>query len=103
MTWQIVHSLRWSGAGGAVARWTLPIAASAVVILIHHLGYWNCRDRILVPIALGCSLLTVGYLVTASVVAPALGANLHGTEMPPVERPTATEAGVDRAEHQAAA
>jgi hypothetical protein len=109
MTWQMVYSLGWSGTGGAFARWTLPVAASAAVILIHHLGYWNCRNRILVPITLACSLLTVGYLLTASVVASALGhvilhfgANLHGTEMPPVERPTAT-IGVEPLAHRTAA
>lgn len=112
MTWQMVHSLGWNGTAGAFARWTLPIAAAAVVIVIHHLGYWNCRNRILVPVTLGCSLLTVGYLATASVVAPALGhivlhfaANLHGTEMPPIERPTAAEGtnGLEHLPHPAAA
>ncbi|MDE3086912.1 MAG: hypothetical protein KGJ77_09115 [Acidobacteriota bacterium] len=94
MTWQLLHSLGWAGTAGAVARWTLPVLASAAVIVVHHLGYWNCRNRILVPITWGCSLLAVGYLVTASMVAPTLGhillhfaADAHGVEMPPVDRP----------------
>jgi hypothetical protein len=94
MTWQMLHSLGWAGTAGAFARWTLPVLAAAAVILVHHLGYWNCRNIVLVPIIWGCSVLTVGYLVTASVVAPILGHILlhfaalrHGLEMPPVERP----------------
>lgn len=98
MTWQMVHSLGWSGTAGDIARWTLPVVAAAAVILLHHLGYWHCRNRILVPIVLGCSGLTVAYVATASFIAPTLGhivmhfgAVLHGVEMPPKERPTAAE------------
>ena len=94
ITWQLVHSLGWNGFGGGLARWTLPVLASVVVIVVHHLGYAEYRNRQLVPISVGCGLLTVGYLVTASVIAPALGhvlmhtvAILHGTELPPLTRP----------------
>jgi hypothetical protein len=90
MAWQMIHSLGWSGTGGDIARWTLPIAASIVIAIVHHLGYWEYRNRMLVPISAGCGLLAVGYLVTASPIAPALGHILghatgliHGTEMPP--------------------
>lgn len=90
MTWQMIHSLGWQGPGGDIARWTLPIAASMVITVVHHLGYWEYRNRLLVPIAAGCGLLAVGYLVTASPIAPALGHVLghatglvHGTELPP--------------------
>lgn len=98
VTWQMVHALGWSGAGGATARWALPILAAAAVVVIHHLGYWSCRNMILVPIALGLSVLSVGFLVTASWIAPALGhifmhweLTVHGTEMPPHERPGPAE------------
>lgn len=90
MTWQMIHSLGWSGAGGGIARWTLPIVASVAVIVVHHLGYWEYRNRMLVPIALGCGLLSFGYLVTASPIGPTLGhilghasSLLHGAELPP--------------------
>jgi len=96
IAWQMAHSLGWTGAGGAVARWSLSLVAAAVVVVVHHLGYWNCRNRILVPITLGLSVLTVAFLVTGSWIAPALGhifmhieATLHGVEMPPVQRPVA--------------
>lgn len=92
ITWQMVHSLGWSGVGGGIARWTLPILASVVVIVVHHLGYADYRNRLLVPITAGCGLLSLGYLVTASPVAPALGhvighmsGLLHGAELPPAE------------------
>ena len=95
IAWQMVHSLGWTGVGGGFARWALPIAAAAAVVVIHHLGYWNCRNKILIPIALALSVLTVGFLVTGSWIAPALGhvfmhfeATVHGIEMPPVDRPT---------------
>ncbi len=94
VTWQMVHALGWSGTAGAIARWTLPVVAAAAVVVIHHLGYWNCRNRILLPITLGLSVLSIGFLVTASWIAPTLGhvflhweLTLHGTEMPPQERP----------------
>ena len=95
ITWQMVHALGWDGGGiQAFGRWALPIAASAAVVVIHHLGYWNYRNKILIPITAGLSVLSVGFLVTASWIAPALGhvfmhfeATMHGTEMPPNERP----------------
>ena len=98
ITWQMVHSLGWTGAGGGIARWTLPILAGAAVVVVHHLGYWNCRNKILIPIAIALSVLSVGFLVTGSWIAPALGhifmhftATTHGIEMPPVKRPSAVE------------
>jgi hypothetical protein len=94
MAWQLVHSLGWSGAPGAVARWTLPVLAGAAVIVIHHLGYWSCRNRILVPITLALSVLSVGFLVTGSWLAPVIAhiglhgvLIVHGSEMPPHDRP----------------
>lgn len=90
MTWQMVHSLGWTGTWGALARWSLPVAASLVVVVVHHLGYWEYRNRLLVPISGGCGLLTVAYLATANPITAALGhvlahtsALLHGADLPP--------------------
>lgn len=101
VTWQMLHSLGWAGTAGALARWTLPVVASAAVIVVHHLGYWNCRSKVLIPITGGCSILTIGYLVTGSMVAPTLGhillhlaADTHGVEMPPVKRPRPSPATI---------
>jgi hypothetical protein len=98
ITWQMVHALGWDGGGvEAFARWALPIAAGAAVVVIHHLGYWNYRNKILLPITLGLSVLNVAFLVTGSWIAPALGhvfmhmeATVHGTDMPPNARPDGT-------------
>lgn len=93
MTWQMVDSLGWDGFAGGVARWSLPLVASVVVIVVHHLGYWEYRNRTMVPIVVGCGLLTVAYLVSGSVLAPVIGhvlmhagAIVHGTELPPHAR-----------------
>jgi len=94
MTWQVVHALGWTGTAGAVAQWTLPILATAAVVIVHHLGYWNYRNRILVPVTLALSVLAVGFLVTASWLTPAVAhvvlhttLILRGSEMPPQDRP----------------
>lgn len=88
MTWQMIHSLGWRGTGGDITRWTLPVIASVVVVIVHHLGYWEYRNRLLLPISVG--LLSAGYLVTASPIAPVLAHVLshatslvHGAELPP--------------------
>jgi len=90
ITWQMIDGLGWSGAAGALAGWTLPILASVVVIVVHHLGYPEYRNAMLGPISLGCGLLSLGYLITGSPIAPTLGhvlahasGLLHGAELPP--------------------
>lgn len=96
ITWQMIHGLGWSGAAGSVALWTLPIVASIAVIIVHHLGYWEYRNKMLRPISLGCGLLSLGYLLTGSPIAPVLGhvlahasGLLHGAELPPHPHPDA--------------
>jgi len=100
MTWQMIHSLGWAGTGGSVARWTLPIAAAAAVIVIHHVGYWSCRNWTLIPITLGLSVLSFGFLLTGSWLAPVIAHILlhdilivRGTEMPPHDRRTVQPPG----------
>jgi hypothetical protein len=94
ITWQMIHGFGWSGAAGTLALWTLPIAASIAVIIVHHLGYPEYRNKMLRPISLGCGLLSLGYLVTGSPIAPTLGhvlahtaGLLHGSELPPHRHP----------------
>lgn len=100
MAWQMIHSLGWSGTGGDIARWTLPVVASVVIIIVHHLGYWEYRNRLLLPIAVGCGLMSIGYLITASPIAPVLAHVLthaaglvHGTELPPHPHRTPAASG----------
>ena len=66
------------------------ITVSIIIVIVHHLGYWEYRNRLLLPITVGCGLLSVGYLVTASPIAPILAHVLshatslvHGAELPP--------------------
>jgi hypothetical protein len=94
ITWQMIHGLGWSGAAGTIAEWTLPMVASIAVIIVHHLGYWEYRNKMLRPISLGCGLLSLGYLLTGSPIAPTLGhvlahtsGLLHGAELPPHPHP----------------
>jgi hypothetical protein len=90
MTWEMINSLGWSGLGGGIAQWTLPIVASVAVIVVHHLGYWEYRNRMLRPIAVGCGFMSIGYLITGSPIAPTLAHMIshmsslqHGGELPP--------------------
>jgi hypothetical protein len=65
--------------------------ASLAVIVIHHLGYRGFHNRAaLVPVMVGCGLLSLAYLLTASPLAAVGGhiilhtaLTLRGTEMPP--------------------
>lgn len=100
VTWQMVHALGWSGTAGDFARWILPVAAAAAVVLIHHLGYWSCRNIILLPITAGLSVLSIAFVITGSWIAPALGhifmhmeLTAHGAEMPPEQRPVPEASG----------
>ena len=93
VAWQMVHALDWSGTAGDVGLWLVALLASVIVIVAHHLGYWEYRNRSLVPIVVACGLLTVAFLLTGSVLAPIVGhvvmhgaAIAHGTELPPHPR-----------------
>jgi hypothetical protein len=96
VAWQLVESAGWSGTSGFVARWTLPVVASTAVIVIHHLGYWNYRNRRLIPVTLALTVQTMGFVITGSWLAPVMTHILlhsvliiHGAEMPPHDRPVA--------------
>jgi hypothetical protein len=77
----------WPGKAGVGA---LAMAASIVVIGIHHLGYREFRGpQVRFPI-IACAFFSLGYLLTSSVIA-AIGGHivlhlvmiLRGAEMPP--------------------
>lgn len=91
--WQGAHALGWNGTAAGIARWAWAVLAGVLVIVAHHLGYPEYRNRMLVPITVACGLLTLAYLVTGSVLAPVVGHVLmhlaairHGTELPPHAR-----------------
>lgn len=86
ITWQAAADASWSDA----AAFLVGMLASVVMITVHHLGYWDFRSRKLGLAIVGCGLLTLGYLATGSLVAPALGhVLLHilgitgGIQLPP--------------------
>jgi type IV secretory pathway VirB2 component (pilin) len=45
------------------------LAASVVVIVVHHLGYAGYRGKRMGFPVMGCSVLSLGYLLTASPIA----------------------------------
>jgi len=89
VAWQAADDAGWSTA----AAWGAAVAASAVMIGIHHFGYWDYRTPLVFEAIAGCLVLTIGYLATGSIVAPVLGhVIMHvagitkGVELPPHPR-----------------
>jgi hypothetical protein len=92
VTWQAFAAHGWtSGTGKPLVAGTAAMLASLTVIVIHHLGYRGFHSRAaLVPVMVGCGLLSLAYLLTASPLAAVGGhillhtaLTLRGTEMPP--------------------
>jgi hypothetical protein len=92
VTWQAFAAHGWtSGIGRSLVAGTAAILASLAVIVIHHLGYRGFHNRAaLAPVMVGCGLLSLAYLLTASPLAAVGGhillhtaLNVRGTEMPP--------------------
>jgi hypothetical protein len=92
VTWQAFAAHGWtSGTGRPLVAGAAAMAASLAVIVIHHLGYRGFRDpAVLGTVLVGCGLLSLAYLLTASPLAAVGGhiivhtaLNLRGTEMPP--------------------
>jgi hypothetical protein len=84
---------RADGWGGLIGG-LLALAASGLVIIVHHLGYRSYRNRKLIQPLVGCLVLSLGFLLTGSPIT-AMGGHvlLHlamlrrGMEMPPERRP----------------
>ena len=92
VTWQAFVAHGWtSGTSESLVAGTAAMLASLTVIVIHHLGYRGFHNRAaLAPVMVGCGLLSLAYLLTASPLAAVGGhiilhtaLNLRGTEMPP--------------------
>ena len=92
VTWQAFAAHGWtSGIGRSLVAGTAAMGASLAVIVVHHLGYRGFHSRAaLAPVMVGCGLLSLAYLLTASPLAAVGGhillhtaLNLRGTEMPP--------------------
>jgi len=90
--WQTLSSNGWESGWQRVVGGALAILASIVVIVTHHLGYPDYRGAKMGQAVLGCGILSLTYLLTASVIAPIVAhALLHvvivrkGMELPPHE------------------
>jgi hypothetical protein len=91
--WQGFAGAGWTHGWRGILAGLVSLAASAVVIGVHHLGYREFRGEGLrnmrFPV-MGCSVLSLGYLVTASPIA-AMGGHfilhvammIRGVELPP--------------------
>jgi len=92
VTWQGFAAHGWtSGIGRSLVAGIAAMVASLAVIVIHHLGYRGFHSRAaLVPVMVGCGLLSLAYLLTVSPLTAVGGhivlhtaLNLRGTELPP--------------------
>jgi hypothetical protein len=100
IVWNAADTAGWTdGWGGQLTAGAAALAASLLVIAVHHFGYWDYRNRQVLPVMVGCGLLTIAFLATGSVLAPVIGhiamhvAGLwNGIELPP-HRHLASEKG----------
>jgi hypothetical protein len=98
VVWHAAQTSGWTDPWfSALASGALAMLASAAMITVHHLGYSDFRGRQLVPTVFGCSLLTLSFLLTGSLLAPVIGHVLmhvsglrHGVELPPHESAAVT-------------
>jgi hypothetical protein len=97
VTWQMFSSNGWTSGWRSIAAGVFAIVASIAVIVAHHLGYPEFRSPKMGQAVLGCGVLSIAYLLTASVIAPILAhATLHivairiGMELPPYEERATT-------------
>ena len=95
--WNAADTAGWTKSwAGQLAAGAVALAASLLVIAVHHFGYWDYRGRQVLPAMAGCGLLTIAFLATGSVLAPVIGhiamhvAGLwNGIELPPHRHLTA--------------
>ena len=90
VVWQAAADAGWSDVPSGLVAWF----ASAAMIAIHHFGYWDYRGRSVGLVLVGCGILSLGYLLTGSLLAPAIGHVLMhligisgGVQLPPHVRP----------------
>ena len=94
-TWQAAASAGWTDSGwGKVGSGVLAVAGSLLVILVHHLGYAEFRQREARPALFGalaaCGMQAMAFLFTGNVLAPVVAhivlhvqLTFRGEEMPP--------------------
>jgi hypothetical protein len=91
ITWQALSSLHWTESWyGIILSGVIALAASVIVIAIHHLGYREYRGSKLLSAEVGCAPLSLAYLLTLNPLTAGVGhsilhmaAVLRGIELPP--------------------
>lgn len=91
VVWHAADTAGWTDKWPAtLATAVLAVLAGAVMIAVHHFGYWDYRSRKVLPVIGGVSLLTIAFVATGSVLAPVIGhvamhvaGLVHGAELPP--------------------
>ena len=99
-TWQMFAALGWTGGWSGAGARSAAVAASAGVIIVHHLGYREYRGRAIRGPLVACTVLSVAYLATANPMA-AMGGHLalhlamlrRGLELPPHARSAPSDIG----------
>jgi hypothetical protein len=93
VVWQAFTDRGWTGGWARTGAGVAALAASALVIGVHHLGYREFRNRKIAQALLACLVLSLGYLLTGSPIAPIGGhVVLHlallqsSIELPPAYR-----------------
>jgi hypothetical protein len=92
ITWQAFAAAGWTRGWASIGAGVAAIAASLVVIVAHHLGYPEYRSKRMMQPVVGCSVLSLAYLLTGNPLA-AMGAHMilhavmmrRGMELPPTE------------------
>lgn len=69
VTWQLFGAIGWTSGWGALAAVVAALAASVAVIVVHHLGYREYRGPAMRLPVIGCSVLTVAYLLSGNPIA----------------------------------
>jgi len=90
IAWQALRSLGWASVPAA----TVAVLASVVLVVVHHLGYWEFRGPLMKYAVIMCTGLSVAYVLTGNPMTPIVGhIVLHvamlqrGVELPPHVRP----------------
>lgn len=92
IVWQTFAGAGWTAGWLGVIAGLAALGGSILVIVTHHLGYKGFRGREMIFPVVGCSVLSLAYLLMGSVIAPMVGHMIlhvgimrHGSELPPFE------------------
>lgn len=73
MLWSAFAGAGWSTGWLAVGAGAAAMAGSLIAIVVHHLGYAAFRNRRMTQAVMGCSPLTLAYLLTGNPLSAIVG------------------------------